>query len=249
MNASCAIVVPCYNEAQRLDVRAFRDFIQSSRQIAFIMVDDGSTDATAELLRDLRAGLEPFVDVVALDQNSGKAEAVRRGILYAIERHHPVAVGFWDADLATPLNGIFDLLGILERSPSIDWVFGARVNLLGRKIERKASRHYLGRVFATVVSTLLRLPVYDTQCGAKVFRATADLPSILAEPFHSRWVFDVEMIARFVRLHGHASTVRSKIYEFPLYEWRDIAGSKVRAKDFVRAMAEVFVIYRKYLRK
>jgi hypothetical protein len=99
------------------------------------------------------------------------------------------------------------------------------------------------------VSTLLRLPIYDTQCGAKLFRSTPEFRGILHEPFSSRWVFDVEMIARLVRLHrNNPSVVRSMIYEFPLYEWRDIAGSKVEPKDFFRAGIEVLAIWRKYLR-
>jgi dolichyl-phosphate beta-glucosyltransferase len=248
MNTTCAVVVPCYNEARRLNVNAFRDFIRKSPQVTFVMVNDGSTDATADVLRSLQVGLEDRVDVVALQRNSGKAEAVRIGLLHALDRHSVDAVGFWDADLATPLPAIYDLLAILDRFPAIEWVFGARVNLLGRHIERHTSRHYLGRVFATVVSTLLRLTIYDTQCGAKLFRPSAELRRILDQPFGSRWVFDVEMIARLVQFHPDRSLVRSMIYEFPLYEWRDIAGSKVRPKDFVRAVLDVFAIWRKYLR-
>jgi dolichyl-phosphate beta-glucosyltransferase len=247
MNATCAVVVPCYNEARRLDVNAFREFIRQCPQLTFVMVDDGSTDGTAGVLRDLQLGIEDRVDVVALKHNSGKAEAVRQGLLYTIARHPVTAVGFWDADLATPLVAIYDLLGVFEQFPDIQWVFGARVSLLGRNIQRRPARHYLGRVFATVVSSLLRLPIYDTQCGAKLFRSTPDLRRILDQPFNSRWVFDVEMIARFVQLHQNRSLIRGMIYEFPLYEWRDIAGSKVRAKDFARAIVEVFAIWRKYV--
>jgi dolichyl-phosphate beta-glucosyltransferase len=138
---------------------------------------------------------------------------------------------------------------VLEELPAIQWVFGARVNLLGRRIHRRPVRQYLGRVFATVVSTLLRLPVYDTQCGAKLFRATADLNEVLETPFGSRWVFDVEMIARLLHLHGrNVDRVRATIYEFPLHAWEDIAGSKVRSGDFVKAIREVLAIYRRYLR-
>ncbi|KAK3287117.1 hypothetical protein CYMTET_5346 [Cymbomonas tetramitiformis] len=86
-------------------------------------------------------------------------------------------------------------------------VFGARVALLGRYIQRKASRHYLGRIFATLASLVLDVPIYDTQCGAKMFRVTPDLNTVLSQPFRSRWIFDVELIARFVALRKKSATL------------------------------------------
>jgi glycosyltransferase involved in cell wall biosynthesis len=240
------MVVPCYNEARRLDVEAFRTFATRAATISFVFVDDGSTDATAEILHGLQTGMKGRLDVLACERNLGKAEAVRLGLIHALDHRTCDVVGFWDADLATPLPAIYDLLGILEELPSVDWVFGARVNLLGRHIERSPVRHYLGRVFATVVSTMLDLPVYDTQCGAKLFRNTPDFRAVVGEPFDSRWVFDVEMIARFIRLTGSSAAVRAKLYEFPLHEWRDVKGSKVRTKDFLSAVTEIAHIKRKY---
>ena len=248
MGQSCAVVVPCYNEAARLDTAAFERFLAAGLSISFVFVDDGSTDGTLAILRSIEQRNQSSVRVLAAGKNSGKAEAVRRGMLLAIDSRDAPVVGFWDADLATPLEAIPQLLEVLEATPGVDWVFGARVNLLGRRIERSAARHYLGRVFATVVSTMLRLPVYDTQCGAKLFRVSPELRQVLAEPFQSRWIFDVEMIARLLRIRGlDAESVRRGIHEFPLHTWRDIAGSKVRPADFIRAIVEIAAIYRRYL--
>jgi dolichyl-phosphate beta-glucosyltransferase len=160
------------------------------------------------------------------------------------------AVGFWDADLAAPLDALLGFIGVLARKPSVDMVLGSRVQLLGRRIRRKVTRHYLGRVFATLASLTLRLPVYDTQCGAKLFRVTPALKQVFAEPFLSKWVFDVEILARFLQLDQLDSRyLESAIYEFALEQWSDVAGSKVKPGDFFTAMLDLVRIRRAYLSK
>src|SRR5436305_9161764 len=236
------LVVPCYNEEKRLDVEAFRNFDAN-----FLFVNDGSRDGTLRLLESLRDSDPTRFDVLNLERNSGKAEAVRRGILAALERGAGLT-GFWDADLATPLSELPAFLETFEARPEIAMVFGARVRLLGREISRHASRHYLGRFGATLISQTLGLAVYDTQCGAKLFRATGDTRHVFSTPFLSRWIFDVEVIARYVRLWRRDLAARS-IVEYPVRQWHDVKGSKLKSGDFARALRDLWRIRRAYKMK
>ena len=247
--ADCTIVVPCYNEAQRLKPERFIDFIESGQRIHFLFVNDGSTDATPAILENLHQRCPEWIEWLDVQPNGGKAEAVRAGMLQVIHRAPTRFVGFWDGDLATPLDAIPHLLNKLRMTPGLEMVFGARVRLLGRAVHRRASRHYLGRCFATVASIVLRLPIYDTQCGAKVFRVTPALTQVLADRFLTSWVFDVEILARFVAHHrGNPRVLREIIFEYPLHQWEDVAGSRVKPIDFVKAIGELARIHRTYLR-
>ena len=241
------IVVPCYNEAERLPVETFQEFVRRTHGIRFLFVDDGSTDATGGVLRALKASDPECFDVHTLAANAGKGEAVRRGFLAALESD-PDYVGFWDADLATPLEAIREFQGVLDGRPDIEMAFGARVRLLGRAIRRNRLRHLLGRLFAITASLFLRVDIYDTQCGAKLFRVTPDLAALFKEPFATRWIFDVEIIARLMRARTATERpqVRDIVYEVPLSEWRDAAGSKIRFRDFVIAIFGMIEICRKY---
>jgi dolichyl-phosphate beta-glucosyltransferase len=248
--ATARIVVPCYNEEKRLDIARFRDFSNPSHNIIFLFVNDGSTDETLRLLESLQASDSNRFSVLSLPQNQGKAEAVRRGVQAAIDSQ-PDYVGFWDADLATPLRAISQFMDIAESRSDLEMIMGSRVKLLGRNVERRRSRHYLGRVFATAASTILGLEVYDTQCGAKLFRSTPYIGALFQQPFLSRWIFDVEIIARLIQARRGKNLPQAEqvIYEFPLTEWRDIPGSKLGYRDFVRAAWELLRIHKYYFQK
>ena len=240
------VVVPCYNEAKRLDARAFSQFRATGRLVEFLFVNDGSTDETLDVLKGVKCVSPDTVRVRDQQPNRGKAEAVRTGMLAALDADADF-VGFWDADLATPLEELPRFLDVLAERPDIDVVLGSRVKLLGRTIERHAWRHYLGRFFATIVSELLRLPVYDTQCGAKMFRATDTLRTVLERPFATSWLFDVEILARLIGLEpGGTSAAVDKLYELPLDEWRDVAGSKLAGTSYLKAASGVLALYREY---
>jgi dolichyl-phosphate beta-glucosyltransferase len=237
--------VPCYNEAQRLPVESLKQFLSSSPHITFLFVNDGSRDETLSVLHSLKRDVGDQAVVLSLDINQGKAEAVRAGMCRGMELGFDY-LGFWDADLATPLYEIEKFISIFESRPELDMVFGSRVRLLGRNIQRRAARHYLGRIFATVASMVLGLPVYDTQCGAKIFRCRPFLTALFEQRFLSRWIFDVEIIARYtVRTGSHKG---EGIYEHPLSAWADVKGSRVKPLDFVVAFGDLVRIYWRYRR-
>jgi dolichyl-phosphate beta-glucosyltransferase len=241
------VVVPCFDEAARLPGAAFRSFVAAHPETGFLFVDDGSRDQTLARLRELAESDPVHLRVLPLARNQGKAEAVRQGLLAAL-KEGPAFVGYWDADLATPLEEIPRFLAVFQAHPERAMVLGSRVRMLGRAIDRRWLRHYLGRVFATAASWLLDLAVYDTQCGAKMFRVDDDLELLFAEPFRSRWIFDVELLARL----GQRRRARGRpgpqecVYELPLDRWHDAPGSKVRPTDFLRAFVDLVRIHRAY---
>ena len=241
MSKTC-IVVPCYNEAGRLNSGEFLDWTRRETDLHFLFVNDGSTDGTRELLVRLSQACPERIRCVDLERNGGKAEAVRRGFLESFGSRYDV-IGYWDADLATPLEAIPVFCRILE-DRGADAVIGSRVRLLGRHIRRRPLRHYLGRLFATCASLAIGLPVYDTQCGAKIFRNTERLRQVFRSPFRVQWTFDVEILARFLlleKIFGGPKT-RDRFVEYPLERWDDIPGSKLKGRDFLRGAWEGLMI-------
>ncbi len=241
------VVVPCFNEASRLPKNKYAEFMQKTSGFGFLFVNDGSSDNTGELLNKLKALAPRKIEVLTLERNSGKAEAVRAGFLEVMTHSKAKFVGFWDADLATPLELLGDYMKVFEEHKQLEMVWGARVKLMGRNIQRRTHRHYLGRMFATCVSLVLNLKIYDTQCGAKIFRITDTLKTIFNTPFKSKWIFDVEILARYLKEKKISQEQAEQlIYELPLPEWRDVAGSKIKPADYLTAFVELINIYLAY---
>ncbi len=232
-----AVVVPCFDEERRLPVKRLTELAVSDG-ISLVLVDDGSTDNTLELLRSV-AATSPTTTVVELTQNVGKGEAVRRGLIVA-RTLGTAWVGYLDADLATSPDELIRLSLIAAGDPGLDVVMAARVGLLGRTIVRSPFRHYTGRVFATFASIVLDLAVYDTQCGAKLIRASDELDRAISVPFRSRWAFDVELLGR-LRQCGLSD---NSLWEEPLQSWSDVAASRRSLAASVCSIVELGLIRR-----
>jgi dolichyl-phosphate beta-glucosyltransferase len=237
------IVIPCYNEANRLPVSTFTAFLTQRPDVHLCFVNDGSTDQTLTVLQRLRGEWPGQVEVLDLPQNQGKAGAVRAGMRHVGKREFAF-LGYLDADLATPLPAINDLRRFLDDRPALLMAMGSRIQFLGMTIRRQTLRHYAGRVVATCISVILQLPVYDTQCGAKLFRR-AIVPVLFDAPFLSPWLFDVELLARLIR-HAGRGNVLNVVAEMPLREWTEIGDSRIRPSYYLKLWWELYRIYRAY---
>lgn len=234
------IVVPCYNEAERIDVAGFVEMLSSWR-MQFLFVDDGSTDDTVTELRSLIAENDEH-DVLRLPRNVGKGEAVRQGLLAAVDRGAGI-VGYFDADLATPSSELVRLVTIAHANKDLEVVMGSRISRLGSRIERRAARHYLGRIYASVAALALGVDVYDTQCGAKLFRTNATFREAIRAPFRSSWAFDVELLQRLLYGSGGLPGLGVDAFlEEPLEMWREVEGSKLRVGGSLAALARVVAL-------
>jgi glycosyltransferase involved in cell wall biosynthesis len=240
-----ALVVPFYNEASRLDAPAFAAFLARDPGARLVLVDDGSTDDTRKRLEAFAAEHPGRAEVLPLDPNRGKAEAVRLGMLRAFDGA-PAYAGYWDGDLSTPLDQVPEFRAVLEKHPEIQLVTGARVSLLGRSIHRSALRRFVGRLAATAIALVLRIPMYDALCGAKLLRGGTESAALFAEPFVTRRLFDVELIARLGKRRIATGGAAYAVYELPLPAWRAMSASKTRARNFLRGIGDLVRIAVRY---
>jgi dolichyl-phosphate beta-glucosyltransferase len=227
---SLSLVVPAYNESARLgrSLAVVFDYLaEQPYRAELIVVDDGSTDGTAEAAeRGFAAAGATEARVIRVEPNRGKGFAVRTGLLAA---RGAVAL-FTDADLSTPITEAPKLVAPI-RSGQYDIVFGSRA--LDRKligVHQPWRREQSGRVFNLAVRLATGLPFWDTQCGFKAFRMDV-CRAVVEGSTIDRFGFDVELlyVARLAGLRLKERAVR----------WDDVAGSKVTLRNGIEGFLEL----------
>ena len=234
------IVIPCYNQETGFPLTQYIYFISRHPEVLLCFVDDGSKDSTPVILERLEKDFEDRIDIITLHSNMGKAEAVRRGVVHCYTNYSYKYIAFLDADLSTSLEECASLKEFLKGP--VEFAFGSRIMKIGSTITRSPYRFLFGRIIASIVSNVLELKVYDTQCGCKVFtRECSKL--VFDKSFLSRWLFDVEIFQRLL-LHYGKKDALEKMIEVPLRQWIDGKNSKVRLAYFFRLWYDLILIYR-----
>jgi glycosyltransferase involved in cell wall biosynthesis len=228
-----SIVIPCFNEAARIGktLRTALDYLTSAApESELIVVNDGSTDATASIAREVLETAKVATRLLENFPNRGKGAAVRSGLLAA---QRPIGL-FSDADLSTPLSETPKLIDPIAHD-KIDIGFGSRAidrSLIGQ--HQPWRREQAGRIFNLLVRVATGLPFWDTQCGFKAFRLDVCRPIIEAAHVDG-FAFDVELLYL-------AQRAGLRIREIPV-RWNHAEGSKVQfIHDSLRMLREVIVL-------
>jgi glycosyltransferase involved in cell wall biosynthesis len=228
-----SVVIPCFNEAGRIGETlhlTLEYLTANAAESELIVVNDGSTDATAAIARERLKDARIETRLLENFPNRGKGAAVRSGLLAA---RKPIGL-FFDADLSTPLGETPKLIEPIANG-EIDIAFGSRAldrGLIG--IHQPWRREQAGRAFNLLVRIATGLPFWDTQCGFKAFRLDVCRPILEAARLDG-FAFDVELLYL-------AQQTGLRIREIPV-RWNHAEGSKVQFfRDSVRMLREVIAL-------
>jgi len=239
---SIAIIIPLYNEEARFDSTYFHtlgsNFVE---EVNFLFVDDGSTDLSYELARNLKAQFKNM-GILRLAINGGKAEAIRSGFLHLLsDDSNYDGIGYLDSDGAFDVRDFKNCIESFQRNckaGDCDAVFAARLAIGGRRIKRSRFRHFLGRLISYVAKLGLPNPPWDTQAGLKIFSPSTFLIDIFDTPFRTRWLFEIELLQRYLVNNRKMMNV----WEEPLLTWVDKPGSKLSPSTYINVFISVLYI-------
>lgn len=236
------IIIPCYNEAERLNSDAFVNFISSENEYHLCFVNDGSKDDTLAVLEAIQRKCPQRVSVIDVKNNAGKAAAVRSGARYLYNEAHIEYIGFIDADLSTDFRDFKNLVKSLKDNDGLQMVYGSRRK--GGEIKRNFFRQLLSNIIKSIIFLILGLPIEDTQCGAKVFRRSI-IPAAYDRTFMTRWLFDVEIFIRLKNKFGR-DNIMNVTQEQALERWVHVEDSKLGFKDSIMIPYRLLTIWFAY---
>lgn len=233
-----AILIPCYNEEKRLKEVSLEELLNATN-VDLFLVNDGSKDKTLSVINSFAEKHSHRCFVINYEINEGKANAVFKAAKQLVSNSQYEAIGYFDADFSTPVAEIKILVDEMQTGKN-EFILGSRILLLNSGIERKTHRHIIGRIIITIINFRFKLGIYDTQCGAKLFSADI-IRQVFDKPFKTSWLFDVEIFVRLKKID-----LLKKGREIPIYNWKDIDGSKLSWKTGFKILKELYLLFKTY---
>lgn len=241
------LVVPCYRESARIgsflpELCALMDSIGA---VDVLVVEDGSgaeeQRQMQQLITQWRAQYTCLREPLLLPDNLGKGGAIYAGWARP-EAQEAEWLAFVDADGACSALEVARLIELARSGQHAGQaLFASRIKMLGRRVERYLKRHLLGRVYATLVSEILNIPVYDSQCGLKLVPRAA-YERVAGSLQIRGFAFDVEMLVALL-------DSGTEVIEVPIH-WQEIPGGKVRLiRDSLKMAKDVWAIRTRWGRK
>lgn len=235
-NNCIGVVIPCYNEAERLLSDEFKNFVHKNLGFHLCFVNDGSKDNTLEVLQELRKGNEDHISIYDCEKNGGKAEAVRLGMLHLANQSQFDYIGFLDADLSTNFDDFQDLVATISTS-NYKIVSGSRMTRMGADIAKESARAIISKTINLIIRKTLGMEINDTQCGAKIMTKEI-VEKTFQKKFLTKWLFDVEIFMRMKKVYG-SDEAKKLICEKPLNRWVHVDGSKLSFKDSFKIIGQI----------
>lgn len=227
-----SVIIPAYNEEDKIKSGLEEiDKKLSGKDYEILVVDDGSTDNTAKIVRDTNI---KKVNLIQLKKNKGKGAAVREGVMQSRGEY----VLFTDADQSTPIDHIFEFLREIK---SHDIVIGSRALPESAIVKKQPLvKRILGHLGSIIIRLILKLPYKDTQCGFKLFKSRV-AKEIFNEISCLGWAFDFEVLKI-------ADNRGLRVKEMPVV-WKDNPDTKVNFKDYLIVLKKLFLIKKRYKKK
>lgn len=237
MNNKIVVIVPCFNEADRLNLAYFYE-LRTIQNTIWIFVDDGSTDNTSKILK--KFSKETNVVNLRMERNVGKSKAIAYGMNFASREFANIGwIGFLDSDGAFTSGDVERIIKMTGTIKRYDAIYTSRVKMAGRNIKRNNARHIVARLITSLFGLVWRDIPYDTQSGFKLYKYSNDYNSILIQPFKTKWFFDIEISIRYLKYKEKEINV----WEEPVSSWFDISGSKINYRQTFRISFEVIYIF------
>jgi CheY-like chemotaxis protein len=235
-NNCIGVVIPCYNEEDRLSSEEFKKFVHSNLGYHLCFVNDGSKDNTLGVLQELCKGNEDRISIYNCEKNGGKAEAVRLGMLHLAKDSQYNYLGFLDADLSTNFDDFHELVNTISNS-KYKIVSGSRINRMGADIAKESARKIISQGINFIIRKTLGMEFKDTQCGAKIMHKEI-VEKTFQKKFLTKWLFDVEIFMRMKKIYGKQVAI-DLICERPLNRWVHMDGSKLSFKDSFKIVGQI----------